>query len=262
MIFAINGEMLELTTEEAQEVNRKDIGDYRMVSHKQVDEAEMFRVYRKNKNIKESKRRIEGDDVAYELDMDVFGKVMSNPASTASFNPQVSIATGKLTASQMRNKAKRMKSEAERNDRELPFSGAYIVPKMFGYFPFLDCDDLNTYTEAKFELSADGIPHSCYKSNKYNHYWIFCDKQCEINEAIDFIESYPCDHRYPWIARFKQELCVRAVPKGTYAPVHEENHLEESFTDDFTYWNSQFVKYWDSGLIPSYVDMLNTMDNI
>jgi hypothetical protein len=263
MIFAIDDGMLDI----ADDVSLRDTERYQMVKTKQVTEAECFRVFRKNKNIFESKYRIENAQEIGEVEFDIddfnnmMQAVMPHVTTKNGNSYQQMVATKPLKKKPRKSNISARSNYAHKN--LFPFSGAYIVPKMFGYFPFLDCDDLNSYTEAKFQLSADGIPYTAYRSSKYDeHHWIFCDRQCGINEAIDFIETYPCDHRYPWIARYKQELCIRAIPKKGYAPHHEENHLEDEFSDDFAYWNSQFVKYWDSGLIPSYIDMLSAVENI
>jgi hypothetical protein len=263
MIFGIEGDEIDLTVQQAQMVKDKDIGDYRMMSAVQVTEQEMFRIFKKNKNIADSKYKLEyGDDDCDDIE-EVNTATFNNPIKNSSILSQVTnLGVSSIGVRQKGRKRKKYNLTATKQYSKFPYGGAYIIPKMFGYFPFLDCDDVNTYTEAKFQLSADNVPHSCYKSNKHNHYWIFCDKQCEINEAIDFIESYPCDHRYPWVARYKQELVVRAIPKADYCPRHTENHLKEEFSDDFAYWNSQFVKYWSGGLIPSYIDMVNTLDSI
>lgn len=252
MIFGIDDGVLDIKKLEGFVVN----DDYRLVTTKQVNESEMFRVFKKNKNILESKWRIDHRDLI-EDDSDGIAVTMRpliggslTVASKQGVRPNGSIFKGD--------------PHVQVQHRHLfPFKGSYIIPKMFGYFPFLDCDDENTYTEAKFQLATDNIPYTAYKSNlRGNHYWIFCDKQGELDETIDFIESYPCDHRYPWLARHKRELCVRAIPKENYTPVHDEDYLSDEFTDDFAYWNSQFVKYWDSGLIPNYIDMLNAVDVI
>ena len=228
------------------------VNQYKLVKTKQVTEEECFRVFRKNKNIVESKQRINNSNLLNVVDdVDPMFQTIGNLTNTLKSNRHFG-SHGSVS----------LKSEFEHTNL-FPFSGAYIVPKMFGYFPFLDCDDVNSYTEAKFQLSADNIPYSTYRSSRVdNHYWIFCDRQCSLDEAIDFIEMYPCDHRYPWLARYKRELCIRAIPKQGYAPHHDENNLEDEFSDDFTYWNSQFVKYWDSGLIPSYMDMLKAVESI
>lgn len=248
MIFGINGEKLELTDTQKWAVNRGRGNHYEFIGVKQVSEAEMFRIFKKNKSIRESMDRIDrGSSINDTQAMDsIFAQAMLGTSS--GHRPIQATKTPK---------------KKETYHHRFPHSGAYIIPKMFGYFPFLDCDDLSSYTEAKFQLCADNIPYISYKSSeKTDHYWIICDKQGEINETIDFIETYPGDHRYPWIARYKQELCIRAIPKSGYVPHEDERYMDTEFSDDFAYWNSQFVKYWDKGLIPSYIDMINTVNAV
>lgn len=239
MIFGIDDGIVEHDVD----LDGVTVNKYHLINTKQVDEAEMFRVFRKTKNIIESKYRIE---CKTSINFEDYGL-----SSAPSMSKNAGYKIPKTAEYVLEHK------------HMFPFSGAYIIPKMFGYFPLLDCDDLNTYTEAKFQLIADGIPYISYKSsNAGDHYWIFCDRQCGLDEAIDFIETYPCDHRYPWIARYKRELCVRAIPKLNYIPHQDDDNLATEFSDDFTYWNAQFVKYWDNGLIPNYIELLSAVNDI
>ena len=43
----------------------------------------------------------------------------------------------------------------DRQHHKFHHTGVYIVPKLFGYFPFLDCDNMATYEDAKFHLNMD-----------------------------------------------------------------------------------------------------------
>lgn len=144
-----------------------------------------------------------------------------------------------------------------------PFSGYYLIPKLFGYFPFLDCDTPDVYADAIVHLKLDDIPFKAYRSNRMREsYWIFCDRQGTFNDTLDFIEGYPGDHRYSWIARHKQEMCVRAVPKYGAIPSFDDDHMVNTYTDDFKYWVSRFDKYWKHGIIPTYLDTIGTLDSL
>lgn len=142
-----------------------------------------------------------------------------------------------------------------------PFNGLFLVPKLFGYFPFLDCDTETMYADAIFHLRLDNIPFRTYRSNHLRKsYWIFCDWQESIDDVLDFVESYPGDHRYSWIARHKKEMCVRAVPKYNTVPSFEDDYLVNSYTEDFKYFIKKFDDYWEHGLIPTYVTNIATLD--
>ena len=140
--------------------------EYSFYGIKPVSEEELFQEFKRKWFHKHSKVRL---DIA--RDMGGMDRYKNRP---------INVHTGKQSQIKI----------------DIPFTGSYIIPKLFNYFPFLDCDDEDTYENAKFNLALEGIPYKAYKSNKNNDsYWIFCDHQVPLEEAINFIASHPCDHR-------------------------------------------------------------------
>jgi len=123
-----------------------------------------------------------------------------------------------------------------------PQMGYYLIPKLYGYFPFLDCDSQKQYDETCVELNMNNVQYVAYKSNKYDHHWIFCDQQGSFDETLKFIEEYPCDPRYAWVASYKREFCVRATTKKNFTPKRITD-IEDTMSDDFRYWLRCFQKH-------------------
>lgn len=179
------------------------------------------------------------------------------------YAPDVDRITAKMQGVNQAGMSPRKRTVEMSSSPQPPTYGMYIVPKMFNYFPFMDCDDGATFEDCKFHLTLEDVPYVAYKSNpQTDSYWIFCDRQLPLFEAIDFIEQFPCDHRYAWMARHKKELCVRALPKYGAIPTFNEDHLVSSFTDDFKYWIAQFNDYWINGKISKYIELVDTANAI
>lgn len=210
----------------------QNFGEYKFTKVSLVTEEEMFSRFKKNFFIGESVKNIRGQ--AYPI---------GDPTKGAN-----------IGATYFPNSAPR---------RYLfPTTGCYIIPKLFGYFPFLDCDDNKTYEDAKVHLNMNDIPYVAYESSYANKHWIFCDKQMPFDQTLAFIESYPHDHRYTWISQFKEEFVVRALPKNNRKPKFVEDNLVSNFTDDFKFWIQKFDKYWERNLILNFIMTLETMEKI
>jgi len=152
-----------------------------------------------------------------------------------------------------------VKCEAE---KIFPFHGVYIVPKLYGYFPFLDCDTKEQQAECLFHLELDKIPHVIIESSKHSK-WIICDREGNFKDTLSFIKSYPADPRYSWIAEYKEEFVIRGAPKMNKPPVLvERNDMGKGFSKNFQFWLDDFEKYWKTGLIPSYVEIMSTLNAI
>ena len=214
MIFALDDPSIKIHCKSS----RNKLQDYEFIGVSQVDEAELYRTFR---------------------------KALATSASYARVNESLGIKT------------------PESPVNFTPYRGMFIVPKLYGYFPFLDCDDHESYDEAVFELELHDIPYKSYTTNPTTGaHWIFCDQQDNFENTLKFIESYPSDHRYEWIAKYKEEFCVRAVPKYGNIPTFCDEHLVSNYTNDFKYWISEFDSYWKSGLIMNYLNIIKTVDII
>jgi hypothetical protein len=250
MLFAIDDKdnIIEVDVETARMGADRD---YKFKGVTPATEDDMLKHYKKTMFINQSNHRLKADD----CDGDVLTAKMQGVNQVG--NPQV------RTTPSMTSRYINVKAQMQSSPPQPPTYGMYIVPKMFNYFPFMDCDDEATFEDCKFHLTLDDIPYVAYKSNpQTDSYWIFCDRQLPLYEAIDFIEQYPCDHRYAWIARHKKELCVRALPKYGAIPTFNEDHLVNSFTDDFKYWIAQFNDYWINGKVSKYIELVDTANAI
>jgi hypothetical protein len=142
------------------------------------------------------------------------------------------------------------------------FTGAYLVPKVYNYFPFLDCDSKDICDDVIFDLGVDNIPYIVYESSSDEHYWVFCDHAGIFDDTLSFIKQYTSDQRYAWIAEEKREFCVRAIPKNGYIPKQIDSHLDDEFTDEFKFFIKSFDDYWVNGKIIQYIDMISTSELI
>lgn len=232
MLFAIDGEVFKRSAPAYS-----DLGEYTFKSVVPVSEDKMFKQFKKNKSLSESMYNL-NDSREYRY-------IRQNDPVT------------------MQMAVNRVPVNSERPPFKIPFKGVYIIPKMYEYFPFLDCDSAECFENVKFNLALDNIPYKSYKSNYLSDsYWILCDRQCPLDEAIEFIETYPADHRYSWIAKEKQELCIRAAPKGNWLPTLVDEHLDSEFTNDFKYFTVQFEDYWKHGKIIEYLEMIKTVESL
>lgn len=139
----------------------------------------------------------------------------------------------------------------------------YIIPKLYYYFPFLDCDSEDEYHYCCSELSNDNIQYQSYisslKENKHK-YWIFCDLEFNFDECLKFLLKYPCDQKYTWVASYKKEFCVRALPKKGFIIKKQEN--EYKFSSNFQHWIKDFDNYWENGEIINRIKMILVSNNI
>lgn len=146
-----------------------------------------------------------------------------------------------------------------------PYNGLFIIPKLYGYFPFLDCDDRDVCEEATYHLESNNVPYTCFKSStSKDSYWIICDKEDTFDNTLEFIKQYPADHRYAWVAEHKQEFCIRAVqkyPDGVPAEVNTYDGVN-GFSGNYKFWINSFKEYWSSGLISSYINRAEVINNI
>lgn len=252
MLFAIN----DLDNPIVIESNASKFDPYELTAVKPASEAEMFQFFRKQFQLKES---INAQKLSMEIDeafAGVSNQYQNIPTGMANYVNKNGVKYTKPPTAPTGGAHMSRKYS-------FPTSGCYIIPKLFGYFPFLDCDSLRSFNDAKVSLALDDIPYVAYKSSKSaNKFWIFCDKQMPFYDALRFIESYPHDHRYSWVAGYKKELCVRAVAKYFQIPAFVEDHLVSSFTDDFTFWVKKFDEYWESNLILNYMTNLQTLEEL
>jgi hypothetical protein len=142
------------------------------------------------------------------------------------------------------------------------FTGSYMIPKVYNYFPFLDCDSEMIYDDVVFDLGVDNIPHVSYRSSDGDNYWIFCDRAGSFDDTLAVIKKYTSDHRYAWIAEKKEEFCVRAIPKHGYIPNTVDSYLTNEFTDEFIFFINSFNKYWCNGKIIQYLEMIRSAEAI
>ena len=136
----------------------------------------------------------------------------------------------------------------------------YIIPKLFNYFPFLDCDSQEEYEDCCSHLESDGVRFVSYQSSNRG-YWIFCDKAMDFDNTISFIKQYPADGRYSWIAEYKREFCVRAIPKKGIIPeriVADDSDLSR----EFKFWLECFDQYWATSKLIEYIMIDEVGDNI
>ena len=142
-----------------------------------------------------------------------------------------------------------------------PIRGYYLIPKLYNYFPFLDCDSTREFDDCCVELNMNDVPFVGYQSNKYGSCWIFCDRQGSFEKTLKFIEAYPCDPRYAWVAGYKKEFCVRATTKHNFTPKRITD-IADDMTDDFKYWLSCFENHWSDGMIEKYRMIHDTMESL
>lgn len=95
----------------------------------------------------------------------------------------------------------------------------FVIPKVYNYYPFLDCDTSEQYHNCCALLFRDNINFVSYKSSPAkDSYWIFCDNEGSFEDSLKFMQTYPADPRYAWVASYKHEFCVRAIPKSGLVP--------------------------------------------
>lgn len=147
----------------------------------------------------------------------------------------------------------------------MPLMDIYLIPKLYGYFPFLDCDTEDQFEECRIALEYDKIKYAAYhsSSNGYglNGRWIFCDVEGTFEDTLAFIKKYPADGKYSWVAEHKNEFCVRAVPKFNHVPTQIQ--IDDSkFSRNFKFWIDDFNRYWTESELIQYIVFNVVTDNI
>lgn len=138
----------------------------------------------------------------------------------------------------------------------------YVIPKVYDYFLFLDCDDKTQYDECTMQLQQDEIPYISYRSSpKKESFWIFCDRFGTVDDILSLMNMYPADPKYHWVAKHKREFCIRAIPKfGTNPEKHES--FGTQFSKQFSFWISEFDDYWENSKLITFIKTRNVLENI
>jgi len=231
MLYAVDTGR-ELTADGGDSIDMPKVDAYRFKQCEVVSEEEMFRRFKKEYFI--IKHKAEED---------------SRRKQQHPFDTRYTGASGFPPTSEVQRKTY----------PPYPLHGYFIVPKLYGYFPFLDCDSKRQYDNCCVELNMNDVNYVAYQSREPDHYWIFCDKQGDFEETLKFIEGYPCDPRYAWVASYKKEFTIRALPKARFYP-KRISEINNDMSDDFKYWLSCFEKHWTDGLIEKYKIIHDTME--
>lgn len=232
MIFAKNTDkMFDLPLEETRHAPDKKVGAYVFLQTVQLSEAQAYDHYRKTLVA-----------ISAKAHLDKLKRIGQAPVTTNTLSGGLILKSSVSTAN-----VSSLPDHA--NDADV-----FIIPKLYEYYPFLDCDNADMYNECVYLLEKDDVSWISYKSTPTKgSYWIFCDKPGSFDVTLDFIKNYPADPRYAWVAGYKKEFCVRALPRDNQTPVRHESR--GSFSKGFEFWISDFDDYWKNGTIMEHIAM-------
>jgi hypothetical protein len=117
------------------------------------------------------------------------------------------------------------------------------------------------YNETIALLDTDNISWVSYKSTpSKNSFWVFCDKFGTFDEVLSFIERYPADPRYAWVAGHKREFCIRGIPRLNQVP--QKYQTNGTLSGGLQFWISEFDEYWKGGKLIEYINFNMVGENV